>query len=465
MHTYKIYSLGCKVNQYDGDKLGGLLKSAGFILVKKGADMGIINTCAVTAGAVRKNKEMIKKARHENPGAKIILTGCWPRVAAKEAAKVGVDLVWSEKNISGLINKLNYELRFKNKEIEKRLNSKFLNLNSANLKRELVDLRGRNQEKSRYFLKIQDGCEQFCSYCIIPFTRGKLQSRNMAEVIAEAEAAVKKGYREIVLCGIHLGLYGINNVDKKMRPRGLDLIKLLKQIIKIEDLCRIRLSSIEITEVSDELIYFMAQEKKMCRHLHIPLQSGCDKILRLMKRPYDLRYFATRIKKIRKKMPDISISTDVIVGFPGETLQDFRQTEKFIKQIKFSRLHVFSFSPHELTAAAEMPGRVDPAEIKKRSQILRNLSEKLSEAFVKKFQGKILDVVVEHNRSSRTGKLKGKKMKGKTGYYFDVFFDKEDIISKLKAKNLIGRVVKVVIPAKAGIQIWGDKAGFPPSRE
>ena len=427
MQTYKIYSLGCKVNQYDGDKLGGLLKSAGFILVKNGADIAIVNSCAVTAGAIAKNKWMINKARAENPDAKIILTGCWPRVYAKDAKKIGVDLVFTDKDFSVLVKKLNYELGFKNKEKISNFQSQTSNI----------------PNRSRYFLKIQDGCEQFCSYCIIPFARGKLRSRKITEVVAEAEAAAASGYREIILSGIHLGLFGVNNADKKVEERGANLLKVLRALVKIKNLERIRLSSIEITEVHDELIKFMAGEKKMCRYLHVPLQSGCDKILRLMKRPYNLKYFAAKIKKIRQKMPDMAISTDVIVGFPGETADDFAKTEKFIKQIKFSRLHVFSFSPHARTAAAKLPGRVEAGEIKKRSESLRKISEVLEESFAEKFRGKILTVVVEHNRSSRTGILKGRKLKGKTEYYFDVFFDKKDIISSPKGRSLIGQVLKI----------------------
>ncbi len=437
MRSFKIYSLGCKVNQYDGGELGGLLKSAGFILAKNGANLAIINTCAVTAGAISKNKWMINKARAENPGAKIILTGCWPRADDKKInqKELGVDLIWESKNFDGLINEIKKYTKYEipNTKYETRLAGE-----------DGFSISNDNQNRSRYFLKVQDGCEQFCSYCVIPFTRGKLQSRSTGEIIAEAEAAVKKGYREIILCGIHLGLFGINNVNKKDRERGATLEKLLRQLVKIKDLARLRLSSIEITEVSDELISLMAGEKKLCRHLHIPLQSGCDKILRLMKRPYDLKYFAAKIKKLRLKMPDIAISTDVIVGFPGESKQDFKQTENFIKRIKFSRLHVFSFSPHALTAAAKLPGRVDPPEIKSRSEILRKLSDELTAAYAKKFRGKILEVVVEHNRSSRTGKLKGKKMKGKTEYYFDVYFDPEQVISARNGgSSLIGQVIKI----------------------
>jgi threonylcarbamoyladenosine tRNA methylthiotransferase MtaB len=247
-------------------------------------------------------------------------------------------------------------------------------------------------------------------------------------------------------------------LQRRQASRGGDenLLVLLKQLVKIEGLKKIRLSSVEVTEVGDELIEFMAREPKMCRHLHIPLQAGSDKILRLMKRPYDLKFFADKIKKLRKKMPDIAISTDVIVGFPGETVKDFQDAVKFCQKIKFSRLHVFSFSAHLLTPAAKMPDKVAPLEIKKRSKVLRKLSDKLSAEYQNKFVGKILEVVVEQNRSSRTGKLKGEKIKGKTQYYFDIFFDRKNIISKNPPQDLIGQVVEVVIPAKAGIQIANE---------
>jgi len=435
---YKIYSLGCKVNQYDGDKMGGLLKSAGFILTKDDADLAIVNSCAVTASAMAKSRAMIKKARQENPRAKIILAGCWPRAERMKKDNF-VDLIWTGKE-DNFLKKLKEEFRIDKPRLKNNLAFSIHHLALGN-------------DRSRYFLKIQDGCEQFCSYCIIPYTRGKLQSRPMAEVVAEAEAAVKAGWQEIVLNGIHLGLYGIEHVKIPSRegcPRRADgvglfptLLILLKKLVKIEGLKRIRLSSIEVTEVGDELIKFIAEEKKMCRHLHIPLQSGSDKILSLMKRPYDLKFFADKIKKLRKKMPDIAISTDVIVGFPGETDKDFIAVKNFIKKIKFSRLHVFSFSAHERTAAFKLPNRVKPEIIKQRSEILRKLSDELASAYEKKFAGKILEVVVEQNRSSRTGKLKGEKIKGKTQYYFDIYFDKKDIISKLVEENLIGQAVKV----------------------
>ncbi len=305
--------------------------------------------------------------------------------------------------------------------------------NKSNLKSKI-----QNQKflgKSRYFLKIQDGCEQFCSYCIIPYTRGKLWSKPENEVIDEVECAINDGYQEIVLCGIHLGLYGQEVKSRKLKVKS-DLKALLKKIIKINKLFRVRLSSIEITEVSDDLIKLMAGSDKICKHLHIPLQSGSDRILKLMKRPYSTKYYENKIKKIRKLMPDIAITTDVMVGFPGETAVEFKKTYGFIKKMKFSRLHVFPFSAHEKTPAAKLPGRVGEIEKIKCAKILRKLGVGLANDYKDKFKDKILDVLVE--------KSNGKKFIGKSQYYFDAEFTKNKIIDKLEYnRKLIGKIIKV----------------------
>ena len=367
----KIYTLGCKVNQYDSGKLARELEHAGFVMTRRQADIAIINSCAVTKTAMVKSGRMIKLAKKENPRAKIVLVGCWPRVSKTKL--VGVDFVIKGNDIIKQINKItNYPPPLKlRRTSELRIINEIASPAIAGLAM---------TDRSRYFIKIQDGCEQFCSYCIIPYTRGKLKSRGEEEVICEIEQAVKAGYREVVLSGIHLGLYGkpsklslrkTNSLlsfprrresrvqrDKQVSglrikpamtnyygdPRNDNLASLLKKLIKIKNLGRVRLSSIEITEVTDELIELMVKSDKICQHLHIPLQAGSDKILKLMNRPYNAKYFKDKIKQIRLAMPDIAITTDVIVGFPGETEKDFRDTVKFIKQMKFTRLHVFPFS-------------------------------------------------------------------------------------------------------------------------
>ncbi|MDD4333191.1 MAG: tRNA (N(6)-L-threonylcarbamoyladenosine(37)-C(2))-methylthiotransferase MtaB [Patescibacteria group bacterium] len=409
--SFKIYTLGCKVNQYDSNDLARKLTSSGFELVKNYADLVIVNSCAVTQNAIRKGRQMINKARRENPGAKIVLMGCWPRVCKDKFQELSIDLVIKDRNISKIADKI--------------LNFKFLTLPTGRqVLNKIQNKKSKIQKnyKTRYFLKVQDGCEQFCSYCIIPYARGPLASRPAEEVIAEAEKLVESGMREIVLCGIHLGLYG---KDTNFKKQEINLTVLLKNLLKIKNIGRIRLSSIEVTEVGDDLINLMAKSNELCKHLHIPLQSGSDKILKLMNRPYDNKYFIDKIRKLRKKMPNIAITTDVIVGFPVETEAEFQETYNFIKKIKFSKLHVFPFSAHEKTPAAKMSGRVNVKIIKERTEKLRKLGEKLEKEYRRKFIGKRLEVIVDG------------KNRGMSEYYFDI---------KLKNKNhKIGGLEKIKI--------------------
>ena len=419
--SYKIYTLGCKVNQYDSGKLAAELERAGFYAVDKKAALAVINSCAVTKTAMIKSGRMVKLAKKQNPRAKIVLAGCWAKISKIKIS--GVDFVIGGNKIIKQINKIaNYELRITNKIALPLVNSGLA-----------------MTERTRYFIKIQDGCEQFCSYCIIPYARGKMESRGAAEIIAEIKQALKVGYQELVLCGIHLGLYGKDLTPQPplliRRGRGeVNLVNLLKKLIKIDGLGRIRLSSIEITEVNNELIKLMASSKKLCRHLHIPLQSGSSKILKFMNRPYTAKYFKNKIKKIRKAMPDIAITTDIIVGFPGETKKEFKETLNLIKKIKFSRLHVFPFSAHEKTPAFTMLNQVRQDQIERRAKILRKLNNKLVANYRKKFKGKNLEILVE--------RVKQNKIIGKTEFYFDVEFSKKDFKNK---KLKLGEIVKVKI--------------------
>jgi len=407
--TYKIYTLGCKVNQYDSGKLAAALERAGLTVARRDADITIINSCAVTQTAINKSVRIVKLAKKENPKAEIRVIGCWARLKGEKIKKIIEEPVQAGLAMT---------------------------------------------ERSRYFIKIQDGCEQYCSYCIIPYVRGKLKSRPEAEVIEEVKQAVAAGFGEIVLSGIHLGLYGhsvmpdsIRHPERLATKKNLDsppacasaegrgndktsLVILLKKLIKIKNLGRIRLSSIEITEVTDKLVNLLVKPNKICRHLHIPLQSGSDKILKLMNRPYSIKNYESRIKNIREIIPDIAITTDVITGFPGEGEKEFKETENFIKQIKFSRLHIFPFSPHAKLPAAKLPGRVGENQRLKRARVLRKLGIKLMADYKNKFRGKILEIAVEQ--------IKPNKIVGKTEYYFDLEVDRR------KLRNVkIGEIVKV----------------------
>jgi threonylcarbamoyladenosine tRNA methylthiotransferase MtaB len=429
----KIYTLGCKVNRYDSDFLLSKLEFLGFEKVNENADLAIINSCAVTKTAIRKDRQIINKAKRENPQAKIILMGCWPEVYRDEIKLKNIDLIWGVGEPNKLIEKIQekfIEDNFVRAESSKALElSALTKLSSTNLV---------STDRVRYFLKIQDGCEQFCSYCIIPYTRGKLKSRNKKDIIKEIKEAVQHGFKEIVLTGIHLGLYGREKGNKD----DINLSTLVKEIIKIQsaprlkNLKRLRLSSIEVTEVSDELIYLIKKHKNFCPYLHISLQSGNDKILKLMNRPYSAEYFYEKVKKIRKEIPDIAISTDIIVGFPGESEEDFQETLKFVQKIKFSKIHVFPFSGHEKTKAFKMPNQIKREEILNRSRILRKLSLEQENSFKKKFNNKELEILIEHIKSDGI-------IMGRSEYYFDVLFREGDIVKKESDGNLINRIVDI----------------------
>ncbi|HOZ53066.1 MAG TPA: tRNA (N(6)-L-threonylcarbamoyladenosine(37)-C(2))-methylthiotransferase MtaB [bacterium] len=418
---FKIYTLGCKVNQYDSATLTSLLINLGLFLSDKNPDLIIVNSCSVTKSAILKAKKIINSLKRKNPKSKIILIGCWPRIY--NINNLDVDLISNSKEYKDIIN-----------DIE----NAWPNFFSENIKEDVItSYFNPIEDRSRYFIKVQDGCQQFCSYCIIPFSRGPLISCPIKEIIEEIERAIANGFSEIVLSGIHLGLYG-----QDFSTKEINLYKLILKILRIKGLGRIRLSSIEVTEVSDEIIDLISKNKKMCRHLHIPLQSGNDKILRLMNRPYDKKYFLNKIKRIRKKIPDISITTDVIVGFPGETKKDFRETFDFCREIYFSKIHVFSFSAHEKAPVFHFPDKVDLGEIKNRSAKLRLLSQKME----KEYQQEIL--CKSDNFMVLIENISDKFVKLKTEFYFDIVVGRSDfkndcpLISLNSQDNCIGKIIE-----------------------
>lgn len=404
---FKILTLGCKVNQYDSAVLGNILLANNFIKAEKNLNLIIINSCSVTKTAISKSRKLLSTFKKQYPKAITILMGCWPKIYRIEDLEV--DFILNERNIEKVA-----------KEIKKIFNN--------NEKKPACEALNIIDNRCRYFIKIQDGCEQFCSYCVIPFARGPLKSRSSKEILKEVKAVIESGIEEIVLSGIHLGLYG-----KDFKTKDESLASLLQNILSLKGNFRLRLSSIEITEVSDELIDLMSKNEKMCRHLHIPLQSGNDKILKLMNRPYNTNYFNKRIKKIREKMSDMAISTDVIVGFPGEKYSDFKATYEFCKLIKFSKIHVFSFSAHEKAPAFHYPDKVSLIDIKNRSKELRALSKKQEQDFKKETlnQSKELDVIIE---SVESGKIRAKSQ-----YYFDLLLSPRKIHLPKKS---IGKIIK-----------------------
>ena len=374
-----IYSLGCKVNIYESEFVTSLLKDAGFDVVSfsEEADVYIINTCSVTNEADRKSRKIISKARKENKDAIIVVMGCYSQVKSDD---IDADIIIGNKDKSKIVSLINECLEKKNKIKD------IYNLREID---EFESMEINNFDNhTRAFVKIQDGCNAFCSYCIIPYTRGKIRSKKPKDVVREVTSLVNNGYKEIILTGIHTGKYGLD-LD------NYTLCDLLKELIKIKGIYRIRLSSIEINELTDDILDLVSKSKIIARHFHIPLQSGSDKILKLMNRKYDLHYFIERINKIRDIDKDISITTDLIVGFPSEDDNDFNDTINTLNNIKFTKIHTFPYSKRDHTKASVMSNQVDGNIKKKRVSMVLELSNSYEYQYYNKYVDMVMDGVSE----------------------------------------------------------------------
>ena len=374
-------TLGCKVNIYESNALKNELSENGFIVeeAKEDDDVYIINTCSVTNMADAKSRKMIRKAIKMNPNAIICVMGCFSQTNPDAKEIDGVDIIVGNGNkkevVSAIINKLN------DKKTPKYIN--ILDILEAN---EYEPLDVTTYDHTRAFVKIEDGCENFCTYCIIPYARGPVRCKKADDVIKELIRITKEGYKEVVLAGIHTGRYLDDNTN---------LSGLIKRIlIEVPELERLRLSSIEINEVDDEFIELMKNNKILANHLHLPLQSGSDVVLSKMERKYDSKFFKEKIDKIRTARPDISITTDVIVGFPYESNEEYIKSKNFITEIGFSKLHVFPYSMRKGTKAVEMPQVKDNIK-KERALDLIEYSKELENNYALKFLDKNLDVIVE----------------------------------------------------------------------
>ncbi len=381
MYKIAIFTLGCKVNTYESNALMNEFEKQGFEIVGTNtlADVYIINTCSVTNSADSKSRKTINKAINLNKDAIICVMGCYTQTSNDVSNMEGVDIVLGNGNKSSAVSLIIEALE--NKKEKKTVN--LIDI-MQNFSYEEIDATA--FEHTRAFLKIQDGCDNFCTYCIIPFARGPIKCRDKDNILNSLKNIVDKGYEEVVLTGIHTGKYNNN---------GYKLSDLIEEIlIEIPSLKRIRLSSIEINEVDDKLIELMKNNDVLADHLHLPLQSGCDRILKLMNRKYDTEYFLNKIEKIRSIRKDISITTDVIVGFPTETEEDFLETLEFIKKVDFSELHVFPYSMRKNTVAATMK-QVASIDKKNRVDILLKLSSELKNKYYSKFIGKEVSMIVE----------------------------------------------------------------------
>lgn len=378
---FYIYTLGCKVNSYESRIMTEDLINAGYVEKKDNnipADIYIINTCSVTNTADSKSLKLIRQAIKKNKDAIIVVCGCLAQAKPETVNIEGVDIVIGNKNKSKVSEYINEYVKNKNKKTDI--------YDISNVEFETMKLN--NFDKTRAFIKIQDGCNNFCAYCIIPYTRGSVRSKPREDILNEIDHLTLNGHKEIVLTGIHTGNYG-SEFD------NYDFADLLNEIVKIKKLSRIRISSIEITELNDRVLEIIKNNNVLVDHLHIPLQSGSDEILKLMNRKYDTKYFIEKINKIRKIRPDISITTDVIVGFPNETDKNFNETIETIKKVDFSKLHVFPYSKREGTKAATMEGQIKEDVKKQRVMELLKLSKELENKYMNKFIGKTLTFIPE----------------------------------------------------------------------
>jgi len=380
---FAIHTFGCKVNIYESEYIINLLLNKGYTQVdfNEESDIYIINTCTVTNEADKKDKKLIRSTRNNHKDSILIVMGCYSQLNPND---IDADIVIGNKHKSKIIELIEKYQKIKEKII----------LVEDISKTEFEDMYiNRFIEHTRAFVKIQDGCNAFCSYCTIPYARGGLRSKDFNTVIKEVSNLVNKGYKEIVLTGIHTGRYGLE--------QNTNLETLLKELVKIKDIFRIRLSSIEINEITDGIIELIKNNQVMAKHLHIPLQSGSNNILKSMNRLYDLDFFLKRIDYIRKEIPDISITTDLIVGFPGETEELFQETIDTLNIIKFTKIHTFPYSKRNGTKAASMPNHLDNQIKKCRVRKVLSLSDKYELEYYKNNINKEFDGIVETRKDDK----------------------------------------------------------------
>ncbi|WP_227934910.1 tRNA (N(6)-L-threonylcarbamoyladenosine(37)-C(2))-methylthiotransferase MtaB [Alkalihalobacillus deserti] len=383
MPTVAFHTLGCKVNHYETEAIWQLFQKEGYEKVEYEAtsDVYVINTCTVTNTGDKKSRQVIRRAIRKNPDAVICVTGCYAQTSPAEIMAIpGVDIVVGTQD---RVKMLEYIEEFK--RIREPING-VGNIMKSRVYEEL-DVPAFT-DRTRASLKIQEGCNNFCTFCIIPWARGLMRSRDPKEVIKQAQQLVDAGYKEIVLTGIHTGGYGEDLKD-------YSLARLLKDLEKVEGLKRIRISSIEASQLTDEVIGVIDQSEKVVRHLHIPLQSGSNTVLKRMRRKYTMEFFGERLDRLKEVLPGLAVTSDVIVGFPGETKEEFQETFDFIAKHKFSELHVFPYSKRTGTPAARMEDQVDEGIKNERVHRLIELSNQLAKEYSSLFEGEVLEMIPE----------------------------------------------------------------------
>jgi threonylcarbamoyladenosine tRNA methylthiotransferase MtaB len=424
-----FHTLGCKVNQHDTQSIAGLFRAAGHEIVpfEAGADVYVINTCAVTKVSEQKSRQIIRKGIDYNPEAIVVVTGCYAQTAPQEIAGLpGVNLVVGVADRPKLV------------ELVAEFSENYRNQIKVTATQEI---RGWQEipvidslDRTRATLKVQDGCEQFCAYCIIPYARGKVRSMPILQAIEAYSDLVSRGFREIVLTGIHLGQYG--------KDLGIHFHDLLAELLKIDSSCRVRLGSLEPKDITPQLLELVINNPKVCQHLHIPLQSGSDHILERMTRNYDLAYYADLVTQIRKQNPLLAIGTDLIVGFPGESELDFDNTCSFLQAQNFSRVHVFRFSPRLGTPAASFPDRVAKGIQEERSRIIQKIADNSACHYAGQFINRNVEVLFEEKEAGAWNGLSGEYLRVTTSAEHDLKNALRMVrIQNQKNDNLIGSLI------------------------
>ncbi|MGK9043594.1 tRNA (N(6)-L-threonylcarbamoyladenosine(37)-C(2))-methylthiotransferase MtaB [Mammaliicoccus vitulinus] len=419
MATVAFHTLGCKVNHYETEAIWQLFKENDYerVEIETNADVFIINTCTVTNTGDKKSRQVIRRAIRKNPDAVVCVTGCYAQTSPAEIMAIpGVDIVVGTQDRHKLISYI---------EDYKQSRQPINGVGNIMKNRKYEELEVPYfTDRTRASLKIQEGCNNFCTFCIIPWARGLMRSRDPEQVVSQATTLVNSGYKEIVLTGIHTGGYGEDLKD-------YNLAQLLRDLEQVENLERIRISSIEASQLTDEVIDVIDKSTKVVRHLHIPLQSGSDTVLKRMRRKYTMAHFSERLQKLHKALPGLAVTSDVIVGFPGETEEEFQETYDFIVKHQFSELHVFPYSMRTGTPAARMTDQIEEDVKNGRVHRLIELSDQLAKDYASKFDQTVLEVIPEEEGSS-DGKLVGY-----ADNYMKIEFEGDE--------SLIGELVKVKV--------------------
>ena len=417
-----ICSLGCKVNIYESELVTNILKNNNYTVVdfEDKADIYIINTCSVTNESDKKSRKMINRAKKNNPAAIIIVMGCYSQVNAED---IDVDIVLGNKDKSKIVEIIEEYIKTKQKK------KIIYDLTKVDFeKMEITNF----DSHTRAFVKIQDGCNRFCTFCTIPYARGSVCSKDPNKVIAEVKELAANGFKEVILSGIHTASYGLD------LEGTVNLLTIIEDIEAIDGIERIRIGSLEPGFFSEENIEKIKSFKKLRPHFHLSLQSGCNTVLKRMNRRYSAEEYKMAVENIRKALPDVSITTDVIVGFPGETEEEFNETYKFLQDIKLTKTHVFKYSPRKGTKAADMPNQIDGKTKDERSKLLIELSNKNEHDFIEKFVGREMDILVEKELKDRPNIFEGY-----TRNYIKVEID-------CMAADITGKIVDIKIEKAEG---------------